>query len=100
MAGSARRQGAASISSAATYAYPRLSPDGMRVALVSPDQDYDLWLARSSSRHTFTRLTFNAAQDSFPVWTPDRQHFLFISARSGAQNLFRQAADGTGTANS
>ena len=79
-----------------TYAYPRLSPDGTRVVVVSPDQDYDLWLA-DLRRATVTRATASPAQDSFPVWTPDGKQFLFISARSGAQNVFRQAADGTGT---
>jgi serine/threonine-protein kinase len=79
-----------------TYAYPRLSPDGVRVVVVSPDQDYDLWLA-DLPRATVTRATFSSAQDSFPIWAPDGKHILFVSARSGAQNIFRQAADGTGT---
>ena len=78
------------------YAYPRLSPDGTRVVVTSPDQDYDLWLA-NLRRASVTRATFSAAQDSFPVWTPDGKQFLFVSARSGGQNIFRQAADGTGT---
>jgi serine/threonine-protein kinase len=78
-----------------TYAYPRLSPDGTRIAMVSPEQDYDLWLwdIRLASP---TRATFSPARDSFPVWSPDSGRIFFGSARSGGHNLFAQAADGTG----
>ena len=78
-----------------TYAYPRLSPDGTRIAMVSPEQDYDLWLwdIRLAS---LTRATFSPGQDSFPVWSPDSRRMIFGSARSGGQNVFVQAADGTG----
>ena len=77
------------------YQYPRLSPDGTRLLLVSLDDEYDVWLLNLASA-TLTRLTFDPAQDSFPVWTPDARRLVFNSARSGAQNLFWQSADGTG----
>ncbi len=78
-----------------TYAYPRLSPDGTRIAMVSPEQDYDLWLwdIRLAS---LTRATFSPGLDSFPVWSPDSRRMIFGSARSGGLNVFAQAADGTG----
>jgi Tol biopolymer transport system component len=53
-----------------TYAYPRLSPDGTRIAMVSPEQDYDLWLW-DIRLAVITRATFSPGLDSFPVWSPD-----------------------------
>jgi Tol biopolymer transport system component len=44
-----------------------------------------------------TRLTFDPAEDTWPLWTPDGQHVVFGSTRDGARGLFRKAADGTGT---
>jgi serine/threonine-protein kinase len=79
------------------YAYPRLSPEGTRVAVSAFDQDLDLWLW-DLARATLTRLTFDPGLDYIPVWTPDGRRLLFSSDRAGAQNLYVQAADGTGSA--
>jgi serine/threonine-protein kinase len=78
------------------YSVPRLSPDGVRVALQITDQENDIWIW-DSIRHTLTRLTFDPALDTLPVWTPDGSRIVFNSTRAGVQNLFRQAADGTGS---
>jgi serine/threonine protein kinase len=77
------------------YGYPRLSPDGTRLALYIFDQELDVWLW-DLARATLTRVTFDPAPDSFPVWTPDGRQLLFSSERAGVRNLFAQAADGTG----
>jgi serine/threonine-protein kinase len=79
------------------YAYPRLSPEGTRVAVSAFDQELDLWLW-DLARATLTRLTFDPGLDYIPVWTPDGRRLLFSSDRAGAQNLYVQAADGTGSA--
>ncbi len=79
------------------YNYPRLSPDGTRVALDIRDQQNDIWIG-DLARQTLTRLTFGPAADMFPVWSPDSRRLIFASARAGAPNLFWQAADGTGAA--
>jgi len=79
------------------YAYPRLSPEGTRVAVSALDQELDLWLW-DLARATLTRLTFDPGLDYNPVWTPDGRRLLFSSDRAGAQNLYVQAADGTGSA--
>ncbi len=78
------------------YAYPRVSPEGGRVVARAADQEDDLWVW-DMTRLTLTRLTFNPGGDAYPVWTPDGRRFIFSSQREGSQNLFWQAADGTGT---
>jgi hypothetical protein len=78
------------------YVYPRLSPDGSRVALDIRDQENDIWIW-DFSRQTLTRLTIDPAIDQYPVWTPDSHRVIFASTRAGSPNLFWQSADNTGT---
>ena len=83
-----------------TYVIPRLSPDGTQIALDIRDQENDVWTFDVRAR-TLTKLTFNPNGDGWPVWTPDGKRIIFASTReggTGVQNLFWQAADGTGTA--
>jgi len=77
------------------YNYPRLSPDGMRIALWSNDEDSDLWVL-DLQRGTLTRVTFDPLLDNYPVWMPDSLRLVFSSDRAGTRNLFAQSADGTG----
>ena len=77
------------------YVYPRLSPDGTRVAVHAGDQELDLWIW-DLGRTTLTRVTSDPSIDAHPVWTPDGRRVIFSSDRAGARNLFWQAADGTG----
>jgi serine/threonine-protein kinase len=79
------------------YTYPRITPDGRRIALYIQDQESDVWLW-DNERTTLTRATFEPGLDSYPVWTPDGRKLIFSSDRAGNRNLFWQAADGTGTA--
>jgi Periplasmic component of the Tol biopolymer transport system len=79
------------------YQYLRISPDGSRVALDIRDQDRDIWIWTFASQ-SLTRLTFDPAQDSFPVWTRDSRRVVFFSLRDGIPSLYWQAADGTGSA--
>ena len=81
-----------------TYIYPRISPDGSRVALDVRDQERDIWIW-DFARETLTRLTFGPGPDYYPVWTPDGEHVAFSSGREGTLNLFLRAADGTGAVN-
>jgi serine/threonine-protein kinase len=78
-----------------SYRYPRLSPDGTRVAVDVRGQGADIWIW-DLQRETLTRFTFNSTSDEYPVWTPDGRRLLFRSQRSGPHNIFWQAADGTG----
>jgi serine/threonine-protein kinase len=77
------------------YVYPRVSPEGGRVVVRAADQEDDLWVW-DMTRLTLTRLTANPGFDAYPVWTQDGQRLIFASQREGAQNLYWQAADGTG----
>jgi serine/threonine-protein kinase len=79
------------------YEHPRLSPDGTRLALVSTDQEYDIWIL-DLRRTTLTRLTNDPGQDNFPLWTPNGRRIIFSSNRGGQPNLWWQEADGTGAA--
>ena len=77
------------------YRYPRISPDGTRLALDVSDQQQDIW-TWDFAHETLTRLTFNPAFDGWPAWTPDGHRIAFGSARDGRPELYWKASDGTG----
>jgi serine/threonine-protein kinase len=77
------------------YTYPRIAPNGTRIALFVADQDLDIWFW-DLARAALTRATFDGALDAHSAWTPDGRRLVFSSERAGARNLFWQAADGTG----
>ena len=64
--------------------------------MFASDQESDIWVW-DLRRTGLTRVTFDPGIDSYPVWTPDGLRLIFSSDRAGARNLFRQAADNTGT---
>ena len=76
--------------------YPRISPDGQRVALDIRDQNQDIW-TWDVRREVLAPLTFDPAPDISPIWSPDGKRIAFF--RSG-KGLFWQLADGSGTAES
>jgi serine/threonine-protein kinase len=79
------------------YVYPRLSPDGTRVAVDIRDQDNDVWVS-DLQRQTLTRLTFHPLLDESPMWTVDGRRVVYTSQQdTPAGSLFWQAVDGTGT---
>ena len=78
-----------------SYRFPRLSPDGRRVAVSIIEQESQTWLY-DLSRNTLSRLTFEGSQNYNPVWTPDGKRVAFESNNSGPPNIFWQLADGSG----
>jgi serine/threonine-protein kinase len=76
------------------YIYPRLAPDGRRVAVAVVDGPTDLWVG-DVGRHTFTRLTRDVEEDVSPLWTPDGERIVFSKLGRG---VFRLRADGAGIA--
>jgi serine/threonine-protein kinase len=77
------------------FTYPRLSPDGTQVALDVREGEIDIWIC-DLSRQTLRRLTFDPAQDEYPVWSRDGRSIFFASFRNQRWGVFAQAADGTG----
>jgi serine/threonine-protein kinase len=77
------------------YAYLRLSPDGTRIALDIRDQENDIWIW-DLARETLARLTFDPGLNRGPVWTPDGKRVAFSAQREGSENIYWQAADGSG----
>jgi eukaryotic-like serine/threonine-protein kinase len=81
----------------ASYAHPRLSPDGRWVAVsVDSDSGSDVWVY-DLQRGTRTRLTSDGAS-GFPVWTPDGKSVTYHSATSDQWTLFSRPADASGPA--
>ena len=79
------------------YVYPRLSPDGTKIAVDIRGQDRHIWMW-DLSLGMLTRFTVDTEPDGFPVWTPDGARIVFHSQRSGRQDLYVQRTDGTGGA--
>jgi eukaryotic-like serine/threonine-protein kinase len=77
------------------YVYPRISPDGTRVAIDIRDQDDDIWVW-DLARRTLTRLTFDSTPDTYPTWSRDGRRLIFASLREKVFMPFWQLADGTG----
>jgi eukaryotic-like serine/threonine-protein kinase len=79
------------------YYYPRLSPDGTRLAVDARDQEGDIWVW-DFGRSTLTRLTFGSNLESYPAWTPDGRRLLYDSDQGGRLQTYWKAADGSGVA--
>jgi hypothetical protein len=77
------------------YRYPRLSPDGRRMAVTIEESGVNIWLY-DLVRDTLTRLTFQGGYNLMGAWTPDGKRIAFESDMEGAGNLFWQLADGSG----
>ena len=83
-----------------TYAYPRLSPDGSRIAVDSDDEEHDIWMF-DLAKKMLTRLTFGPAFENDPVWSGDGKYLFFSSGPSSVgpgslADVSRKAADGSG----
>lgn len=79
-----------------SYLFPRVSPEGRRVAVAITDKGGQIWIY-DLSRDTLTRLTFEGDLNLNSVWTPDGQRILFQSPFSqGLGGISWQRADGSG----
>jgi serine/threonine-protein kinase len=80
-----------------SYVFPRLSPDGQRVAVNvrrPASRVADVWVY-DLLRAAPTRLTFEGSNGS-PVWSPDGSRVVFTADANGSTNLFVVQADGSG----
>ncbi|MEQ1760969.1 MAG: protein kinase [Vicinamibacterales bacterium] len=77
--------------------FPEISPDGRRVAMTRTVQgNADVWLL-DLVRGGMARLTFDAARDVDPVWSPDGTRVAFSSNRTGTFDLYMKPSNGSGT---
>jgi len=76
------------------YTYPRISPDGTRVALDIAGANRDIWIW-NLQRPNLTRLTEGPTEDLLPVWSPDGRRVFFGSDRAGSFDVYSEAADGS-----
>lgn len=79
------------------YEWPRLSPDGHRLAVARSNENSkatDIWIYEFS-RNLMTRLTFTGA-NNLPVWSPEGRRIAFDSARDGAGFIVRKDVSGAG----
>ncbi len=74
------------------YVYPRISPDGTRVALDDRTADNDIWVWDFVSE-TRIRLTLGENGGTYPVWTPDGTR---IAYDPGTGDIAWKAANNTG----
>ena len=79
------------------YAYPRISPDGSKIAVSQRDQDGGIWIW-DVERENLSALT-TEGRAVYGNWTPDGRRIIFRASgvRTGV-TLFATAADGTGSA--
>ena len=59
--------------------------------------DYDLWMLNVKNK-LFSRFTFTAGLDFYPVWAPDGASIVYTSEAAGRLSLFRKALAGIGDA--
>src|SRR5262249_22989661 len=67
-----------------------ISPDGKVLAL---SRSGDIWLS-DLSRGVTSRFTFDPAVETFPVWSPDAKHIVFLSNRNGANGIYEKKLSG------
>ncbi len=75
----------------ASYATPRVSQDGKRLAYTTRgDKGRQIWIY-DLTRHVSSQLTFENPTARYPLWMPGGKYLLF----RGAQGLFVVAANGS-----
>lgn len=84
-----------------SYEFPRLSPDGRKIAVSSQDEEHDIWIF-DLEKETLTRLTSGPAFEYSPLWRPDSRYLFFASGPNAGAPAVRfdvhgRASDGTGT---
>jgi Tol biopolymer transport system component len=86
------------IADAATYVWPRLSPDAKRIAIsITAPARTDVWVYELPGG-PLTRVTREGTINDRPEWLPDSKTIVFRSNRGPTNALWKQAADGSGVA--
>ena len=79
---------------------PRFSPDGTRIAMQVTRGSHEQLAVYEIGTDRLTPITADAANHSFPAWTPDGRGIVYTSdaSGSGSENLYWRRADGSGDA--
>jgi eukaryotic-like serine/threonine-protein kinase len=75
----------------ASYLYPRLSPDGEKIALEIEGPSHDLYVYEFA-RGVMTRMSLDGLSHA-PVWSPDGEQIGFRSWKLGGMTLWSMPAD-------
>ena len=86
--------------SPAACGFPRVSPDGARVAYqVDDDEGSSVWICDLATASAPRRLTLHGAgSNRYPIWSSDGQRVAFQSDREGDYGIWWQRADGSAAA--
>lgn len=85
------------LGSPARYANPRLSPDGMRVAVDIDEPESsntDIWVLGANHQAPL-RFTFDPGQDETPLWSHDGRQILWLSDRGGKNGFYVKDSHGS-----
>ncbi|MBZ5597692.1 MAG: serine/threonine-protein kinase [Acidobacteriia bacterium] len=76
------------------YAFPNISPDGKKIALILESSTFDAWVY-DLERDTLTKVSFGG-DDYRPKWSPDGKMLAYDSSKSGHQQIYVTPASGQG----
>ena len=77
-----------------SYGYPRVSPEGRRVAFSTEDGNKsNVWIYDRDGTTAPRQLT-SGGMNRYPIWSDDGERIMFQSDREGDLGIFWQRADG------
>jgi len=78
-----------------SYANPRISPDGTKVAVTTRDGGYDVWVW-DFARRSLTQLTSDASPNFTAAWLPDSKRVVYPVWTRTRNEVHVRSADGSG----
>jgi eukaryotic-like serine/threonine-protein kinase len=76
-----------------SYAYPRYSPDGRRIAIaIATAGQRDIWVIDVAGQ-TISRLTSGGSINDRPEWSPDGKRVLYRTSRAPRSAIWWRSAD-------
>jgi serine/threonine-protein kinase len=74
-----------------SYLFPRVSPDGKRIAFEVEGVNHDFYIY-DPERDVTTKMTTDGVSHA-PVWTPDGRHLAYRSWKAGTMTMWWMPAD-------